>query len=126
MTATAAALLSACSGHGTQASGSISGYIASRSGDDVSGTVVVARRDGVTIRGTVAGPDGQFVLAPRSQSASEGPYDIVIARQGKPRMIVRNVPVNADADTVVSTPVRPVLLAMRTRSMTMPVSFRQH
>lgn len=92
-------------------SGSISGYVsAAPSGPVLAGATVLAQRDGVTVKATVADANGLFVLSPLVRSSSGGSYDVVIVPSGHASAVIRDVPVTASVDTVLSTSASPFLL----------------
>lgn len=92
-------------------SGSISGYVAAaQGGPSVTGALVMAQRDGITIKATMADANGLFVLSPLIRSSSAGLYDVVVVPAGYAGAAIRDVPVSASADTPLSTSSVPFML----------------
>lgn len=92
-------------------SGSISGYVAAaQGGPSVAGALVMAQRDGVTVKATVADANGLFVLSPLIRSSSAGLYDVVVVPAGYAGAAIHDVPVTASADTPLSTSSVPFVL----------------
>lgn len=96
-------------------SGSISGYLAADpNGPAVAGAVVMAQRDGVPVKSTVADTNGLFILSPLVRTSSGGEYDVVIVSAGYASAAINDVPVSANTDTVLSTSATPFVLPTAT------------
>jgi hypothetical protein len=71
------------------------------------GARVLAERNGVVVKATVADGSGNFTLSPIEQSSTAGPVDVVIVPPNRGTGIVRGVPVTAGATTALSTAAAP-------------------
>ena len=92
----------------------VSGAIAGNVAAAQAGAQVFAEQNGQVVRGTVADANGQFVLSPLVQSATNGTYDVVIVDNRQPNGhatgIIRAVPVTATQTTTISTAGAPFTL----------------
>lgn len=91
-------------------SGGITGYV----GIANAGAAVYAEINGTVIKGTVADSNGRFVLAPIGQTIAGKNYDVVLSQENFSTAIITGVPVNAGAETVLSSEGNPIVLTPAT------------